>query len=467
MKVIEELYALPDKGEYILYAPLKHTILRVNRDVIALILKIKNGEELPAHEQTIRVVDGLRRLKIIDSEASAPFDSDSNEYKPTSVTFLPTSDCNLKCIYCYADSGMLSKYLPLHVARAAIDFVFDNARHKNVPEVQIGFLGGGEPFLAWQFVKEIFEYGQRKSDEFQIPTYFTGVTNGMLSTKQTLWISKHFQYLNVSVDGTQAIHDEHRPTKSNKGSFETVLRTLQTLNEQGFRYGVRSTISSLSVDSMTSIVKFFTELGISKIHFEPLFACGRCRTNNELAPAPKLFIDNFVRCLSIVQSTNTDLLCSAIRMDTLSTTFCGALNNNFYITPEGYVTSCTEVSLADEPLSSTFFIGKYDQAHKGFVFWDKRRELLTSRTVLNMPKCGKCIAKWHCAGACPVKAAYEGDLFDATGLANCQIARELTEYHVRRLANEESNYLSNVHPQAIFPMRETSGTGGVSHGSCE
>jgi len=452
MKIIEELCVLPDGDNYILYAPLRRTILRVNQDVVALLLKIKAGKELPKDELTLRAIENLRSLKIIDSEDSFPVDvTSNNEYKPTNVTFLPTSDCNLKCIYCYADSGTLSKYLSVHIAKAAIDFVFHNARERNIPKVQIGFLGGGEPFLAWRFVKDIFEYSHSKSDEFDISTYFTGVTNGMLSREQTLWISKNFQYLNVSVDGTQAVHDKHRPTKSNKGSFERVLKTLTTLNDQGFRYGVRSTISSLSVDYMTSIVEFFAELGVSRIHFEPLFACGRCRTNSKLAPAPKVFIDNFIKCLSIAQSTETDLFCSAIRLDTLSSTFCGALNNNFYITPEGYVTSCTEVSLVDEPLSSTFFIGKYDQSAKGFVFWDNRRNLLTSRTVLNMPKCSKCIAKWHCAGACPVKAAYEGDLFDATRLANCEIARELTEYHIRTLASGEANYLPRVHSQSIVP----------------
>lgn len=159
MKVIDELYIMPDNKKYILYAPLIRKILNVNRDVVSLLLKIKAGKKFSQDVHTLGIINNLRNLKIIDSEDSFPVNTrSSSEYKPTNVTLLPTSDCNLRCIYCYADSGTTSKYLPIHIAKAAVDFVFDNAKEKEAPKVQIGFLGGGEPFLAWRFVKDIFEY---------------------------------------------------------------------------------------------------------------------------------------------------------------------------------------------------------------------------------------------------------------------------------------------------------------------
>ena len=279
------------------------------------------------------------------------------------------------------------------------------------------------PFLAWDLVNEILKYSRAKANEFGLSTFFTGVTNGMLSKEQVLWISQNFQYLNISLDGTKVIHDEHRPTKYNKGSYDTVIKTIKLLNDLGFKYSIRSTISSISVNHMVSIVEFFSrEIGASKIHFEPLFACGRCRTTSNLTPDPKVFADNFKKCLAVVHSTNTVLFCSAVRLDTLTSTFCGALGENFYITPDGYVTSCTEVSSIDESLANVFFIGKYDELSKNFVFWNDKKKFLASRTVFNMDNCKQCIAKWHCAGGCPVKAAYQGNIFDTVQLANCEIS---------------------------------------------
>lgn len=451
MKVIDELYLIPDNDQYVLYAPLKRTLLSVNQDLVLLLSKIKNQEEIPKDKNVLEVIDYLKNLGVLDSEEEYPENTGlTQEYCPTNLTLLPTTECNLRCIYCYADSGETSKNLPLNIAKTAVDFVINNARKKDVDMVQIGFLGGGEPFLKWDFVKNIVEYSKNQANKFSISTYFSAVTNGILSEKQVLWLSKNFQYLNVSLDGTKEIQDIHRPTKNQNGSYDTVIKTVSLLKSLGFKFSIRSTISSLSVNQMVPIVELFcNDLGVSKIHFEPLFACGRCRTNSELVPEVKDFVSNFKKCLDIVQSTDTELFCSAVRIDTLTSRFCGALEQNFYITPEGYVTACTEVSSKEEPLSDLFFIGKYDQEKKSFVFYNKKKSFLSKREVTNIEHCKRCISKWHCAGACPVKAAFHGDIFDPSQLANCEISRELTEHYLISLSHNQTNMVPRITQQTI------------------
>jgi uncharacterized protein len=445
MNVIKELYVLPDNAEYILYAPLKRILLTVNPSAVALLKAIRHGTPIPTGDGIPRAVDLLKSIGIIDSDESYPRSRNpGGSFQPTSATFLPTSDCNLRCIYCYANSGATSYYLSPEVALAAVDFICNNAKDKNETQVQVGFLGGGEPFLAWDLVQEIVAYTRVTAAGLGLSTYFTGVTNGMLSTDQVDWITKNFQYLNISMDGGKATQDHHRPTRDGQGSFDTVMRTATCLRAAGFRYAIRSTISSRSVGQMVPIVEFFLrELGASKVQLEPLFACGRCRTTSRLAPDPQVFVDNFKKCLEVVRGTSTELHCSAIRLDSLSATFCGALAENFYVTPEGYVTSCTEVSLSSEPLSSTFFIGQYDRTEQKFVFWDEKRAFLASRNLSNLKDCGACIAKWHCAGGCPVKAGHQGNIFEPTKLANCTIARQLTEHSIRTAVHGSAN-LPNI-----------------------
>ena len=112
MEIINELYLLPDGDQYILYAPLNHTILKVNKGLVALLNKIKQGYNVPQDKTTLTALENLKKLGIINGEDRIPQDPNPNdEYLPTSVTFLPTSDCNLKCIYCYANSGTYKKYL--------------------------------------------------------------------------------------------------------------------------------------------------------------------------------------------------------------------------------------------------------------------------------------------------------------------------------------------------------------------
>lgn len=450
MNVIKELYAIEDNKKIILYAPLKRLILSVNQDVLLLLQKIKKGDVFSRNKETIEVINKLRKLGVIDSKDNYNFKTNTTEYKPSSVTFLPTSDCNLRCIYCYANSGTVSKYLTFNIAKSAIDLIFNNAKEKNETEVHIGFLGGGEPFLAWELIQEIVRYSKSNAEKLGLSTFFGAVSNGVLSREKALWLTKNFQYLNISLDGMKSIHDKHRPTKNNKGSFDKIINTINILNELGFKYSVRSTISSLSVDRMTSIVDFFIkELNVSRIHFEPLFACGRCRTNAALIPDPKVFAANFKNCLDIVKVSNTELFCSAVRLDTLTHSFCGASGENFYITPDGFVTSCTEVSSIDEPLANTFFIGKFDHELGKFIFWNERMTFLSSRTVSKMTNCQYCIAKWHCAGGCPAKAAHSGDIFSTTQMDDCKIARELTEYYIKALAVGQGDFLPNINKKHI------------------
>jgi uncharacterized protein len=436
VKLIEELYVLPDDGQFILYAPLKRLILVTNRSLLSLLARIRAGLDPPGDAESTRWIGELERLGLINSVESFPpaLSSPEGMYAPPNVTFLPTSDCNLRCIYCYADAGTAQKYLDIDVAKAGLEFVFANATTKGVPKVHVGFLGGGEPFLAWNFVVEIVEYGRRLAQRFGIEAYFTGVTNGVLSPTRAQWIARNFQYLNISIDGPKAIQNEQRPAKDGKGSFDTVVRTLGILNDSGFRYALRTTVSSRSVSELPAIAGFFSkELKAPRIQFEPLFACGRCRTQKDLAPDTDAFVESFKNALAVIDPAQTEMLCSVLRIDVLSPTFCGALADNFYITPDGHVTSCTEVSSADDPLAQIFFIGRYEPGH-GFIFFEERRNVLQARTVNNLEQCKCCIAKWHCAGGCAVKAAQEGSICTTRPTANCKIARDLTEHSVRTLA---------------------------------
>ena len=140
MKIINELYILPDNDFYILYAPLLRVILSVNADVVVLLMNIKEGRQLNSDENSLSVIDYLKTIGIIDSGDTYPSIPNSNdEYTPTNVTFLPTSDCNLNCIYCYANSGIKSKYLTIDIAKSALDFIFNNAKKKKFHVYKLDF----------------------------------------------------------------------------------------------------------------------------------------------------------------------------------------------------------------------------------------------------------------------------------------------------------------------------------------
>jgi uncharacterized protein len=81
-----------------------------------------------------------------------------------------------------------------------------------------------------------------------------------------------------------------------------------------------------------------------------------------------------------------------------------------------------------DPRAETFIYGRYDADHRSFVFDADRLATLRRLTVHDAPRCGRCFAKYHCAGDCPSKRLYPGA--DDAVIARCVINRALTLDHL-------------------------------------
>lgn len=108
-----------------------------------------------------------------------------NKYKSDkenlAITFLPTMDCNLRCIYCYAKGGEEKRYLTKKVAKDYIDY-FVLIRRKAM--LKLHFAGGGEPFLNFDVMKFIVNYSKQLFPQINIGL----VTNGTFNSEQLKWI---------------------------------------------------------------------------------------------------------------------------------------------------------------------------------------------------------------------------------------------------------------------------------------
>ena len=164
----EEVYQLPYKeGKYLLYAPLKRLLFVVNGDVINLLLDIKENKLVSKAKNIRKIISTfvksgiLIRRKKLKQYKPMKFQK-SEEFLPTGVTLFLTSDCNLRCVYCYSSGGSTKHYLSFKAARAAIDFIIDNALKLDRDNIFVGFHGGGEPTLAWDTLCKIVEYTKAK-----------------------------------------------------------------------------------------------------------------------------------------------------------------------------------------------------------------------------------------------------------------------------------------------------------------
>jgi uncharacterized protein len=442
MEITPELFAIPDQGNYILYAPLEGCVLRVNPSTLGLIQRIKKG--IPTDKQDLHALESLKKSGILRHkhrrEEARP--QENPEFAPTSVTLMPTFNCSLRCVYCYSRGGEdVGKSMELDVATAAIDLIVRNTIRLKSDSISLGFHGGGEPLLDpnMPFIKEVVGYFRTSALRNGLKNQVSAATNGVIGRKDLEWITTHFNHLNLSFDGPEDIQNSQRPMSSNKPSYDRIMDTVKYLEEKGFHYGIRATITSDSVARMSEILKFFNSISSCKsFHLEPLFECGRCRTTNKKSPSSEDFMKYSIETQELAKELGIDCYYSGSRLGGVSSRFCGAAGNNFFITPDGNVTTCLEVSREPDRGAEVFFIGAYDPESSGFSFDQSKIDYLRSRTVENLPHCTDCFAKYNCSGDCLTKTYQEsGNLFDTADNSRCSVNRGLLKHKIKQILTSE------------------------------
>ena len=439
-----ELFVLRDESGPILYAPLGSLIARANEPAVAAALAYAHDpsslENMTEDERM--VVETLGERGFFEHRA---FPRHKVGFQPVQVTLFPTNNCNLRCSYCYAfggeggGNGEPLTRMDLRVAQRAIDIIARNARERRdagepVRNFLVSIHGNGEPFCAYDLIREIVWYGQDVAEELDIPAVFNAATNGVLSDEQLDFVIANFHSVNVSFDGLPAFQDANRPMAGGRGSFTQVDHTMRRLGEAGIGFGIRTTVTAAMVDAMPDIVTFVADNyhGLEQLHFEPVWECGRCVTSDNSMPSSEVFVKRYLESLEVAHEKGLRLVFSGARQDMLVDTFCKVSSGSFTVTPTGDVTACYEVSYRSDPRSERFFFGYFDFEQGDFVFDQEKLDALSSLNVHNIRFCDDCFCRWHCAGDCAAKVLDGIPLEEHHGSVRCQISRALTLNQIQR-----------------------------------
>ncbi|HPA20127.1 MAG TPA: radical SAM protein [Verrucomicrobiae bacterium] len=436
----EDLFVIPRKyGEYYLYAPLRRGLAVVNQATAATVAAYLKGGKASLSPPGQAIIDRLYDAELMGKSApDPPVYPENCVFYPHEVTLFPTTRCNLRCRYCYADAGRSALDMPWEIGKAAIDLVATNAGRAGFRKFGLGFHGGGEPTVAWEFVTRCVTYAKAKADELGLETDLYAATNAVLSPEQREFIVDNFSTVNVSLDGPADIQDYNRPKVGGAGSYDDVSQSLKFFDKHQFFYGIRTTITALTVNRMSEIVEgFMSEFRPGYLHLEPAWFCGRCMITGEQPPEDNVFLENFMKAFEAGRRLGIDVHYSGARLDVLTSKFCAAPGDGFTVLPEGAVTSCFEVMDSCDPRAAIFHYGQYDPAKKTMSFDHERLAELRRLSVENLPFCRDCFCKWHCAGDCLAKVFARSGSAIHQGSARCGLNRAMTLEQLERLVRQE------------------------------
>lgn len=322
---------------------------------------------------------------------------------PLSVSLEITSQCNLRCKYCYTDAG--EKQEKELKKKEILDLIDD------LYSIGVGTLvfTGGEPLCRPEFF-EIAQY----ADEQDFTIILS--TNGTLLDAETaLTLAESgFKRVQVSIEGNEEQHDA---LTGAKGSHRKAVRALENLERAGITPFVATTITALNVSGIISLIETICDnTPAQRMRLLRFLPMGRGETAREL----DVPIDEIKKVYVKIQE-----LRKRIR-GPFEINFSDAFNAPFFdrpshpcigghswccITPAGYVIPCNYFSSPDV----IKILGADSIRKKEFItIWKTSHLLEKFRTPPELKgNCNTCDVSAECRGGCrAVSFSYTGNLFD-------------------------------------------------------
>lgn len=192
----------------------------------------------------------------------------SADNKPI-VVWNMTGRCNLLCKHCYINAEDREFSGELSTAEAKV-FIDDLAKMK----VPVLLFSGGEPLVR----SDLFELGAYARDKGLRPVIST---NGTLITPE---VAKRihetgFQYVGVSLDGNEEVHDHFR---GKKGAFAETLAGIRNSIAAGNKTGIRFTVNKLNYHTLPEILDIVEREKIPRFCMYHLVYSGRGKEMSEL-----------------------------------------------------------------------------------------------------------------------------------------------------------------------------------------
>ena len=439
------------KGGNYLFDPATRTYASINETLMSLITKPDNANSFDEvsdndYKDLQDVTGQLHKLGIlILPESLNNRDGNSSEQTDSvnHLTIFVTTKCNLKCAYCYANGGDAEKTITRDIWLPAIDHFFSSLSAGSAEggvtnkRISLAIHGGGEPTIEFATMKEIVaDFCERANAMGLQPSVGMG-TNGTYNNSVHSWIIGNNINVNISLDGPRDIQNRLRPFRSGLPSYDIVTHNLSALVKEGRNVSIRATITEEAADTMLETIELAKQLGLAKVHFEPVSLTGRCTATTIERPDAEKFAEKFLQCFLLGLKYDIDVHYSGMRcFENCHQRFCGACGQNLCVTPDGNITTCYEVLDSKDPAAKEFFIGKVDLSKAMVVLDSARIEQLMQRVTTNMDACKECFLRYQCAGDCPAKSFryLNHDLYSPDPY-RCQISNHINKQLIAWLAD--------------------------------
>jgi uncharacterized protein len=182
---------------------------------------------------------------------------DSRETDEVQIFFVTNYSCNFTCLYCYQDQySNRSTELTRDVTDAFFRYVSTefSGRKKYIT------IFGGEPLLGSTKQKELISYIVSSSARDGIELCI--VTNGyFLDEYVEIFSGGRIREIQVTLDGTEQVHDSRRFLKGGGGTFSRIVNGIDRCLENNIDINLRMVIDRENVGNLPELASFAIQKG--------------------------------------------------------------------------------------------------------------------------------------------------------------------------------------------------------------
>lgn len=339
------------------------------------------------------------------------------------LTIAPTLACNFKCSYCFQQE--LPEYVMTEETENNL-VRFVKLRKRGAQLLRITWFGG-EPLLALDRMKS---FCQRVKEEMNVPLQSHVITNGYLLNSDTIHALGDLDvtFYQITIDGLEETHNRRRPLHNKKGTFQTIMRSIETLMQLNDKVevAIRVNVDSENVNEYHAVYKYIHDrfgAGNIRVHAGFIdnysFSCSSVESCGlERHQRAKFFVDQYAR-----HGIYSDKFYPTINHNSCMARYI----NSYVVGPHGELYKCLSLLGVKE-----MTIGNVNNDGDVIENGDLLVEFLKGNDYLDSPACNQCLLFPVCDGGCPylkMKEELFGEVHD-----NCLVAKgnldEFLEMHI-------------------------------------
>ncbi len=399
MKVSQYNIYIPADGAYVVYNTLTGALFKTNKEGIGAIQEVRKEK---FNQETIQdlkkngiwvddTVDERKTFQVFHEHYKY---SGNRAYICSYVTF----KCDLACEYCYLEYFNFPGSKPVlsmsnETAWRVVDFA-KNVVHDNHCSELVTVFTGGEPFLNFSaistIIKKLDNWAKKQGVNYQSIIF----SNGTALTEDIInELSRYNVFFQITLIGAAPIHNKKRPYKNGRGSYNTIIKTLELLKDYKANFGIRVDVDKENFDSIEEMLKDLTEkIGRGLyIKFFPII------------PEPKMSPSQTKLCFELNELGRLSMLWDLARKmgfkvvlaPLMKYVYCDYHTNRGYIIdPDGDVYKCgVAVGVKERRIGNLDSSGRLMMCSHQYYDW-------MSRSPLLIEKCRNCEFLPACGGGC-------------------------------------------------------------------